>query len=97
MDYQILECPQCKIMLSVKDDNDQVYACPVCGTLNEKITKKSFHGVLTISSPEEQYEMNMEDGKGMLSFSEGQTDLKKAVETLIKHGWKMKFQGKKYD
>lgn len=99
MEYKLAVCEGCGNLASLEDNKKELWTCPVCGCLNERVTAKLYEGEITAMSPVIQCEMelNTTDRSGMMLVDNLDEDLQNALQTLINCGWKIKFKTKKVD
>ena len=97
MEYKIMTCDGCQNIHTVKDTQDPVYICPICGCINRRNTMIKYIGNVGIESPELTCHLEgVEEGNdGIISIPDEDEELTAALMTLVKYGWSLKFRGKK--
>jgi RNA polymerase subunit RPABC4/transcription elongation factor Spt4 len=94
MNYKILYCEDCKNLVSVFDNEDPTFVCPICGLLNDRHRSKKYFGTMNITSPEIKCEMRFDEfDEGTMEVEEMDDEVKQALELLRQNGWVIKFIG----
>jgi len=94
MSYKLLECEQCKNLVSVENDEAKLtYICPACGTINDRTTTFRCAGIIEITSPEIICKMDKDMRIEELHVENMDEDLSMALNILLKFGWAVKFKG----
>jgi predicted RNA-binding Zn-ribbon protein involved in translation (DUF1610 family) len=94
MSYKLLECEQCKNLVSVENDEEKLtYICPACGTINDRTTVIRCKGFIEVTSPEIICKMDKEMQLEELYVEDMDDDLPMALNILLKFGWAIKFKG----
>jgi predicted RNA-binding Zn-ribbon protein involved in translation (DUF1610 family) len=93
--YKLIVCEQCSNIISVDDNQEPLFTCPVCGTLNDRETSALYKGKVYAISPE--IECEIEDPTQDTSFvlEDIDEEVQEALIILLKYGWSIKFKGDK--
>jgi len=96
MEYKLLVCEDCDNIIMMEDSKKEIYICPVCGTINNRLPTKEYKGELEVSSPEIICKMSPKTNDTNVPFviKDVDEDIETALTVLTKYGWKIKFKGK---
>jgi predicted RNA-binding Zn-ribbon protein involved in translation (DUF1610 family) len=92
MEYKTVKCGHCENIISINDNNEKTYVCPVCGSINDRESNKLYSGSISIISNEMKVMM---DDAGNIGIQEDEynEDLIHALTIMTKYGWGMTFKG----
>lgn len=95
MEYKLLACEDCENVVSVLDNEDDVFICPICGTINDRKRSIMYKGALTITSPDMRCKIGTDEEEGVIGVADADEDLLFALTILGKYGWNMRFKGER--
>jgi hypothetical protein len=97
MDDKLLVCEQCENLVSVNDNNEPIFVCPACGTINKRDQSQVYEGFLEIKGPDLECEIEDFDGEDLFTVANLPEEVEYALMVLMKYGWGVKFKGKEKD
>jgi len=89
--FNIHSCESCNNLILLRDKKDEIFPCPLCGTLNS-VEENLMAGTLTLVSPPVICENDPKDKKSVL-LRDLDDDMDKSIRVLLDRGWKLKFTG----
>jgi len=99
VEYKLFLCESCENLISVKDNTESTFTCPVCGCINDRIRKDIFVGKLTAISPNVSCESDNDDDENEhfvpLTLADLDDEVYEAMIVLLQYGWVIKFEGSK--
>jgi len=90
--FDIHVCESCTNMISIPHDQEKIFICPACGTINERSIPQEVIGHLEIVSPEFNCEVSLNDDEGgQVVVKDVDIDFEDALAILTKYGFSIKF------